>query len=140
MLSKVNQRMTLDKKFALLNKNLINLPAYGWVNQLRYLCDVSQQDLARLIGVTQKAVDKLESNEVNGVIQLSTLRQIAEVFGSDLYYAMIPRNNLENIRTALIWQCNYKKLGDEKAADFATQQRIYRAGIKGVYQLESPLR
>ena len=140
MLSKVNQRMALDKKFALLNKNLINLPAHGWINQLRFLCDVSQQDLSRLIGVTQKAVDKLESNEVKGSIQLSTLGQIAEVFGSDLYYAIIPRNNLESIRAALIWQCNYKRLGDEKAADFATQQRIYRASIKGVYQLESPLR
>ena len=106
---------------------------YGWIKTYRYLFDLSQTDLGRLLGVTQKRIDFIEENESSGRIELATLNRIAEVFDSELYYIFIPRRQLEEIRKDVINKSYQQKYGCDVLADRATHNKISRLRLRGIY-------
>jgi transcriptional regulator with XRE-family HTH domain len=112
---------------------------YGWVKTFRYLFYLSQTDLARLLGVTQKRIDAIEESEVNGRIELATLNRIAKVFDSELYYIFIPKRPLEEIRKEVINKSYQQKYGCELKAIKATNSKISRLNLRGIYGLDPTL-
>jgi predicted DNA-binding mobile mystery protein A len=51
---------------------------------------MTQRELAERVGVTQAAIRQLEESERDGVIQLKSLRRVAEALGARLEYALVP--------------------------------------------------
>lgn len=133
VLSKFRQRQVLNFKLERLQRYVVAVPMHGWVRTYRYLFDLSQSDLARLMGVTQRRVDYIEDGEAQGRIELSTLNKIAEIFDSELYYLFIPKKPLEEIRKEVINKSFQQKYGCEIKAKRATDYKISRLKLRGVY-------
>ena len=133
MLTKYRQRQVLTKDIERLRRAAVDVPMYGWIKTFRYLFDLSQTDLARLLGVTQKRIDFIEENEANGRIELATLNRIAKVFDSELYYIFIPKKSLEEIRKEVINKSYQQKYGCEIKAINATNSKISRLNLRGIY-------
>ena len=133
MLSKYRQRQALSLDLERLRRYAVATPMYGWIKTYRYLCDLSQTDLGRLLGVTQKRIDFIEENEGQGRIELATLNRIAEVFDSELYYIFIPKKPLEEIRKDVINKSCQQKYGCEVKAARATDYKISRLKLRGIY-------
>ena len=106
---------------------------YGWIKTYRYLFDLSQSDLGHLLGVSQRRIDYIEENEAGGRIELSTLNRIAEVFESELYYIFIPKKPLEEIRKEVINKSYQQKYGCDVLANRATEKKISRLKLRGIY-------
>ena len=114
MLSKYRQRQVLNFNLERLKRYLIAPPTHGWIKTYRYLFDLSQNDLARLMGVSQKRIDAMEDNEVNSRIEIGTLIKVAEIFESELRYFFVPKRPLEEIRKSVIhksYQQQYEQIG-----------------------------
>jgi transcriptional regulator with XRE-family HTH domain len=139
VLTKYRQRQVLTKDIERLRRFAVGAPMYGWVKTFRYLFDLSQTDLARLLGVTQKRIDAIEESEVNGRIELATLNRIAKVFDSELYYIFIPKRPLEEIRKEVINKSYQQKYGCELKAIKATNSKISRLNLRGIYGLDPTL-
>ena len=133
MLSKYRQRQVLSNDFVRLRRYAIGVPMFGWIKTFRYLFDLSQKDLARLLCVTQKRIDFIEENEANGRIELATLNRIANIFDSELYYIFIPKKPLEEIRKEVINKSYQLKYGCDELANHATQKKISRLKLRGIY-------
>ena len=133
MLSKYRQRQVLSIDLERLRRYAVAAPMYGWIKTYRYLFDLSQTDLGRLLGVTQKRIDLIEENEGQGRIELATLNRIAEVFDSELYYIFIPKKPLEDIRKDVINKSYQQKYGCEVKAARATDYKISRLKLRGIY-------
>lgn len=133
MLSKFRQRQNLSFDLERLRRYAVAAPMYGWVKTYRYLFDLSQSDLGRLMGVSQRRIDYIEENEANGRIELATLNRIAKVFDSELYYIFIPKKPLEEIRKEVINKSYQQKYGCEIKAINATNSKISRLNLRGIY-------
>lgn len=88
-------RMGLDRK--LVGASWPRLPARGWVRAIREALDMSSADLGARLGISRQAVSQLERSEVEGAIQLETLRRMAEAMDCTLVYAIVPNGSLEEI-------------------------------------------
>lgn len=90
-------RHLLDRRLAELRttKHVFAVPRSGWIRAIRSSLGMSAQDLGRRIGVTQSVVARLEASEVNGTIQLDSLRRAADAMNCDLVYLLVPREGLE---------------------------------------------
>ncbi|MEZ4753049.1 MAG: mobile mystery protein A [Bdellovibrionota bacterium] len=89
------RRRTLSKGLALLRSYMVRSPKKGWVAEIRSLLGMRADHLAKRIGVSQQAVSQLEQYERNGGVTLDSLRKAADALNCELYYAFIPRENLE---------------------------------------------
>jgi predicted DNA-binding mobile mystery protein A len=86
-------RRRLDQRFQRAAiEHLVARPRLGWVRAIRDALGMSTRQLASRMGVSQPTVVQLEQSEVNGRIQLATLRRAAEALDCDLVYALVPRN------------------------------------------------
>jgi predicted DNA-binding mobile mystery protein A len=65
-------------------------PEDGWVNTLRTGLAMSQEDLARRMGISRQAVSQLEHREVEGSVTLKALEEAAEALDGQLVYAIVP--------------------------------------------------
>lgn len=139
MFSKQRQRQVLYRNLKSIKSHAASIPEQGWVRKFRYLFDISQRDLARLAGLSQKRIDAIETGEVDARIELATLQKMAEVFESDLYYVFIPRKPMEEIRASLINRTFQNKYGCDEKAKFAANKKIYRLNLRGLYGEDAPL-
>ncbi|MBU3643549.1 MAG: helix-turn-helix domain-containing protein [Candidatus Nanopelagicaceae bacterium] len=133
MLSKYRQRQVLNFNLERLKRYLITEPTHGWIKTYRYLFDLSQNDLARLMNVSQKRIDVIEDNEINSRIEIATLIKVAEIFDSELRYLLIPRKPLEEIRESLIHKSLQLKLVSDDLANTAYRKKIDRLRLRGIY-------
>ena len=133
MLSKYRQRQVLTFNLERLKRYLIAPPAHGWIKTYRYLFDLSQNDLARLMGVSQKRIGAIEENEINNRIEIATLIKVAEIFDSELRYFFVPRKPLEDIRKSVIHKSYQQKYAHEEVALLATTKKLRRLHLRSVY-------
>jgi predicted DNA-binding mobile mystery protein A len=89
-------RERLDRRLAEWKELPSAVPPRGWLRAIRDALAMSQADLASRIGVSRQRVDQLERAEVDGSIQLATLRRAAEALDCTLVYALVPRSSLED--------------------------------------------
>ena len=133
MLSKYRQRQVMYFNLERLKRYLMAPPTHGWIKTYRYLFDLSQNDLARLMGVSQKRIDAIEENEVNKQIKISTLIRVAEIFESELHYFFVPKNSLEEIRKSVIHKSYQQKYAQPDLALLATSKKLRRLHLRSVY-------
>jgi predicted DNA-binding mobile mystery protein A len=55
---------------------------------------MSQEDLARRMGISRQAVSQLEQREVGGAVTLNALREAAQAMDSEVVYALVPRRGI----------------------------------------------
>ena len=91
-----NDRARLDKRLAAWKTLPVAAPPRGWLRAVRDALGMSQADLAARVEVTRQRVAQLEQAEVDGSIQLSTLRRAAEAMDCLLVYAIVPNTTLED--------------------------------------------
>lgn len=72
-------------------------PKNGWVRNIRSALRMSGVALARRLGVTARAVRKIEASEADDKISLGALRRVAEALDCELQYALVPRKPLADM-------------------------------------------
>lgn len=75
-------------------------PARGWVRAIREALGMTGVQFAKRLHVTPQTAAALERSEINGTIQLKTLRRAAEALGCTVVYAIVPTSTLEDVATA----------------------------------------
>jgi len=90
-------RRTLDRRLAALREVETPTPPRGWIRALRDALGMSAADLGRRMGMTRQAISQLERSEAEESIRLDTLRRAAEALDSELVYALVPKDSLEDI-------------------------------------------
>jgi len=89
-------RRELDRKFSEVTLDPIRArPRSGWIRAIRTALGMSQAVLARRLGVSAAAVNKLENAEVHGGITVTKLEEVARALDCELVYALVPRTTLE---------------------------------------------
>ncbi len=88
-------RRRLDARLAPLDELDVPRPPKGWVRAIRDALGMSTRDLAARLGLSEGAVRRVERNEVDDVVQLGTLRKVADAMECDLVYFLVPRGSLE---------------------------------------------
>lgn len=88
-------RRRLDARLAPLHGLDVPRPPKGWVRAIRDALGMSTRDLGARLGLSEGAVRGVERNETNDVVQLGTLRKVADAMECDLVYFLVPRSSLE---------------------------------------------
>jgi len=70
-------------------------PAGGWMRATREALGMTATDFARRLGVSRQTAQTYERNEIDGAIQLATLRRAAEALECAFVYAFVPITSLE---------------------------------------------
>jgi predicted DNA-binding mobile mystery protein A len=97
MMSDVRRRArrVLDERLGGLKpEERFRAPPKGWIRALRDALGMSTAQLGKRIGKRKQSVEDWEDAEVDGSIQLRTLRQAAEALECRLVYALVPKTSL----------------------------------------------
>ena len=70
-------------------------PRHGWIRTMREVLGMSAAQLAKRLDVSRAAVYKLEEREVSRSVSLKQLDKAANEMGCDVFYAIVPRNTIE---------------------------------------------
>jgi len=92
-------RDRLDANLAELKavRHFATRPPRGWIRAIRDALGMSGAQLGRRMGMTAQSVAGLEKSEVDGKIQLDTLRRAAEALDCVVVYALVPRTSLNTM-------------------------------------------
>jgi predicted DNA-binding mobile mystery protein A len=76
-------------------------PKKGWIRAIREIAGVSVRELARRLSGSTSAglIPQLEKSEADYRITLGSLRDVADVLGCQLVYALVPKSG--NVQTLL---------------------------------------
>ena len=85
-----------------IDRRLKNLRAFakdatlrtGWITYIREAMCITQNTLAKLVGLNQSTILQIEKREVAGRVTLQTMQKIAAAMNCDFVYAMIPKQEL----------------------------------------------
>ncbi len=88
-------RRSYQKKFDVLKQAVIERPKQGWLKTIREFLGMTTTQLAKKIDVSQPRVINMEKNEQN--IKISTMERIADALNCDFVYAIVPRENIDDI-------------------------------------------
>ncbi len=69
----------------------------SWISYFRSSLNISQDQLAKKLRLSQPGFRKLEQSELAGTITLASLKRVAAEFDCDLIYAFVPRKNMHAI-------------------------------------------
>ena len=70
-------------------------PVKGWIRAIREALGMTAEQLASRLGIKQPTLHRLEQSEVQGSIELATLRRVAAALDCTLVYAFVPKQSLE---------------------------------------------
>ncbi len=70
-------------------------PPRGWIRAIREALGMSAAQLATRLGVSRGALYKLEEREASRSIALKQLDRAANAMDCDVFYAIVPRDTLE---------------------------------------------
>lgn len=87
---KVNQAVSQFDGFSM-------LPQEGWLRTVRTALGMSGPQLAKRLGVTKARISKAEQDEPSGSVTLKTMQAMAEAMGCKFVYAVVPKQNVEDI-------------------------------------------
>jgi predicted DNA-binding mobile mystery protein A len=73
-------------------------PTGGWIRAIREALGMTNVQLARRLGKASQTIEDIQKSEVNGTVQLKTLREIAGALGCEVAYALVPPKPLPQIR------------------------------------------
>lgn len=87
----------LDEKLMSLKRLALVQPRDGWIKAIRKRMGMQQNQLAKRMGISAPAVNKMELAEKEERIELATLRKAAEALGCRLFYAFIPNQPIQEV-------------------------------------------
>lgn len=90
-------RKQLDEKFKKIREANFQMPSRGWINAIREALGMSQAQLAKRLKISRQGLNKAELQEVNGNLEVKTLKKIAEGINCDLIYFLVPKESLEKM-------------------------------------------
>lgn len=97
-LTKAVSRDRLDGRFASMKpSDRYRPPTKGWVRAIRDALEMSGAQLGKRLGIKAQSVVDLEKSEMQGTIQLKTLRRAAEALDCVLIYALVPKSSLNDM-------------------------------------------
>ena len=70
-------------------------PARGWIRAIRETLGMTGEQLARRLQTNKQRVSRIEQDEVQGRLTLTTLRNAAAALDCTLVYGLVPRQSLE---------------------------------------------
>ena len=73
-------------------------PTGGWIRAIREALGMTNVQLARRLGKASQTIEDIQKSEVNGTVQLKTLREIAGALGCEVVVALVPPKLLPQIR------------------------------------------
>jgi len=86
-------------------------PRKGWIRAIREALGMTQNQLARRMGITRQAVALTEASELDQSATLGRLKRAAQELGCELQYVLVPRVPLERIIADQALRRAAKKLG-----------------------------
>ena len=118
-------RRSLDRALAPLNDiQRPSRPQRGWVKAIRNALGMTAGQLAAKVGVTQPTIQRLETSEAAGTIQLKTLKRLAEALDCELVYALVPRVPLQQAYEARAREVALQELGAIRHTMALEDQRV----------------
>jgi predicted DNA-binding mobile mystery protein A len=69
-------------------------PRGGWLSTVRQALGMTKTQLADRLGIARTGVNRIETNELKGVITIASLTNAAEALGCELQYVLVPRKPL----------------------------------------------
>lgn len=66
----------------------------GWISYIREAICMTQNILAKQIGLNQATVQQMEKREATGKVTIETMRKIAAAMECEFIYAIIPKQDL----------------------------------------------
>jgi len=84
-----------QEKFNNLKKVRIEKPLQGWIKTIRELLGMTTTQFSNKLKISQPRLVFMEKNEKN--LKLSTMEKIADELNCDFVYALIPRENINDI-------------------------------------------
>lgn len=90
MRRQIDQQMVPLRRLARLDR-----PPHGWIKTIREAYGMTLAQLAKRLGMSSQALQKLEKTEAKGSITLSSLRRAAEGMNCRLFYILIPETPIE---------------------------------------------
>lgn len=70
-------------------------PEEGWIHTVRTALGMTQEQLAKRMGVAKSRIGQIEKAEVDGRLTLATLQRAAEALGADTAVGLVPAQPLE---------------------------------------------
>src|SRR5450432_1256675 len=71
------------------------IPRGGWLRAIRDALGMSSKQLARRVNIeASQSIEDIQKSELNGTIQLNTLRKVASEMGCKVVYALVPLDSL----------------------------------------------
>ena len=98
------QTALLDQNISepLLHAPAPKIPEHGWIRSSREALQISQEDLATQLGISQQALAKLERNESSGAISLERLINVAAAMDCEVVYYV--RHKKKKTFAAILWE------------------------------------
>lgn len=89
-------RRGLDERVSVLNaaSRAATKPARGWLRAVRDAVELSQEQVARKLGVKRQSYADLEQAEERGAATLNSIRRAAEAMDCELVYFVVPREGV----------------------------------------------
>lgn len=75
------------------------IPPEGWICTVRKALGMSAAALARRLNKTRALVSNTEKAEIDGNVTLKTMTSMAEAMNCRFLYAVVPKENVEDILT-----------------------------------------
>lgn len=84
-----------QKKFDSFKQISKEKPLQGWIKTIRELLGMTSIQFSKKLKVSQPRIAVIEKNEKN--LKLSTMEKIADELNCDFIYALVPRENVNDI-------------------------------------------
>jgi predicted DNA-binding mobile mystery protein A len=75
----------------------VSRPKEGWIRTLRKTLGMSSPQLAIRLDISKSQASQMERMEIEDRITLKQLRRVAETLDSDLVYALVPRQSVDEL-------------------------------------------
>ena len=72
-------------------------PPEGWLKTVKKALGMTGPQLAERLGVSKWQVSKTEKGELAGSVKLETMQKMAEAMDCKFVYAVIPKNDVEQV-------------------------------------------
>lgn len=84
-----------QQKFDNFKKVIMEKPLQGWIKTIRELLGMTTVQFSKKLKISQPRLIFMEKNEKN--LKLSTMEKIADELNCDFVYALVPRENINDI-------------------------------------------
>ncbi len=84
-----------QQKFDNFKKVIMEKPLQGWIKTIRELLGMTTVQFSKKLKISQPRLIFMEKNEKN--LKLSTMEKIADELNCDFIYALVPRENINDI-------------------------------------------